>query len=237
MLNKYASLLPVYAVLLLLPLRAEEAATPPSAKGAEFPELVTKKGEVFREVTVLRAETDALLVRHEGGMARVSLFDLSPELQARYDFDPVVALKRYQEDLAIQRDQRKTALLKAEERRAAAVQAEAQRERLEIAKLEWIPVEAKVIRVLEEGVLLRASRVQMIPTRVRSTLGFLNDGPPKRVLTAFSPRPVLLLDPPAGLRPGQEWKGYLNPVSERFVIDHASGLPTIHAHRGASASP
>ena len=232
-----AILLLVIAPLFVLPTGAAEAEKPAAAPADEYPELVTKKGETFRKVVVMRVEADALLVRHEGGMARVSLFDLGPDLQARYDFDPVVALKRHQADLAIQREQRQTALLETEKRRAAAIRAEAAREELELAKAEWVPVEGNVIALTEEGVLLRAKRIQMVPTQVRSTLGFLNEGPPKRVLEAFSPGPVLLLDPPANLQPGQEWKGYLNPVNERFVIDHATGLPTIPAHRGASAAP
>jgi len=237
MLRKHASLLLVSALCPLLTLLAEEAAKAMPEKAADYPELVTTKGEIFRQVAVTRVEADALLVRHEGGMARISLFDLSPELQARYDFDPVAALKRYRENLATQRELRKTALLEAEKRHAAAIRIEAARERLEVAKAEWIPVEATVILIREEGALLSAKRIEMVPTRVRSTLGFLNEGPPERTLVAFSTGPVLLMDPPEGLRAGQKWRGYLNPVTERFVIDRATGLPTVPAHRGASAAP
>lgn len=185
----------------------------------------------------MRVEPDALVVRHAGGMARVSLFDLGPELQARYDFDPVIALKQYEADLAIQREKEKTAVLETEKRRAAAIRAEAAREQLELAKNEWVPVEAEVLAIRDEGALLRASRIVLVPTQVRSTLGFLNPGPPKRVLEPFSGRAVLLIDPPAELKPGDRWKGYLNPLAERFLIDPGTGLPTIPAHLGASAAP
>jgi hypothetical protein len=238
MLRIVASLL--FAIPLVLPLAGAafgEEKPPASPQADEYPELVTKKGEIFRKVTVLRVDPDALLVRHEGGMARVSLFDLGPEVRARYDFDPVEALKRYQADLAVQREQRQTAVLEAEKRRAAAIRVEAAREQFEVAKVEWAPVEAEVLAIREEGALLRASRIVLVPTQVRSTLGFLNPGPPKRVLEPFSGRPVLLLDRPAALKRGDQWKGYLNPLAERFVIDPGTGLPTIPAHRGASAAP
>jgi hypothetical protein len=238
MLRIVASLLFVIPLVPLLPGTIVGEEKPPASPQAdEHPELVTKKGEIFRKVTVMRVDADALLVRHEGGMARVSLFDLGPELQARYDFDPIEALKRYQADLAVQREQRQTAVLEAEKRRAAAIRAEAERERFEVAKDEWAPVEAEVLAIRDEGALLRASRIVLVPTQVRSTLGFLNPGPPKRVLEPFSGRPVLFIDPPAALKRGDQWKGYLNPLAERFVIDPGTGLPTIPAHRGASAAP
>ena len=39
------------------------------------------------------------------------------------------------------------------------------------------------------------------------------------------------------MRRGDKWKGYLNPLAERFVIDPGTGLPTIPAHLGVSAAP
>lgn len=238
MLKIVASFLFAISLVPLPPATAEDEAAPQSSPAAdEYPELTTKKGEVFQKVTVMRVEPDALVVRHAGGMARVSLFDLGPELQARYEFDPVIALKQYEADLAIQREKQKTAVLETEKRRAAAIRAEAAREQLELAKNEWVPVEAEVLAIREEGALLRASRIVLVPTQVRSTLGFLNPGPPKRVLEPFSGRAVLLIDPPAPMKPGDRWKGYLNPLAERFLIDPGTGLPTIPAHLGASAAP
>ena len=228
-------ILPLLTLLSVASLGEEKSASPSGAD--EYPELVTRKGATFRKVTIMRVDADALLVRHEGGMARVSLFDLGPELQARYDFDPVEALKRYRADLAVQREQRQTAVLETEKRRAAAIRAEAQREQLEVAKTEWTPVEAEVIKIQDEGALLRAKRIILVPTQVRSTLGFLNPGPPNRVLEPFYGLPILLLDPPGTMRRGDKWKGYLNPLAERFVIDQGTGLPTIPAHLGVSAAP
>ena len=206
-------------------------------KKPDFPELTTKDGRILRNAFVTAVEPDALLIRHEGGLARISLFELSPEIQARYDFDPVNALKVYQKNLEIDRERRKAQLLEAEKYRADAEKAQATRETLQMAKNEWIPVEATVSKITEAGALIHARRITMVPTKVRSTLGFLNDGPPERVLEPFSPRALLLKDPPVTLKRGDLWKGYLNPVPDSFVIDPASGLPTIPAHSGATLSP
>ena len=49
-------------------------------KKPDFPELTTKDGRILRNAFVTAVEPDALLIRHEGGLARISLFELSPEI-------------------------------------------------------------------------------------------------------------------------------------------------------------
>ena len=228
----------VFLIVLSLVLTAgAQEVRPETVKKPDFPELTTKDGRVFRNAFVTSVEADALLLRHEGGLARVSLFELNSEIQARYDFDPVTALKVYKENLEVDRERRKTQLLDAEKYRASLDKAQVAKETLQLAKAEWIPVEATVAKVTEAGALIRARRITMVPTKVRSTLGFLNDGPPKRVLEPFGAGAVLLKDPPPSLKQGDLWKGYLNPVPDSFVIDPASGLPTIAAHAGVTLPP
>ena len=228
----------VFLIVLTLALTAgAQEVVPESIKKPDFPELTTKDGRVFRNAFVTGVEPDALLLRHEGGLARVSLFELEAGIQARYDFDPVTALRAYQKNLETDRERRKTQLLEAEKFRAGVEKAQAAQETLQMAKIEWTPVEATVLKITDEGALIRAQRITMVPTKVRSTLGFLNDGPPERVLEPFSPGAVLLKDPPPSLKRGHRWKGYLNPVPDGFVIDPASGLPTIAAHSGAILTP
>lgn len=235
--SKFAGKTVFLMTLSLFVFSGAQEVTLESAKVPDFPELIMKDGRVLRNGIVTRVEPDALLIRHDGGIARVSLFELSPVIQARYNFDPVTALKVYQKNLDADRDRRKTQLLEAEKHRAAVEKAQAEREALMLARTEWVPVEATVLKVTEAGALISAKRITMVPTKVRSTLGFLNDGPPERVLVPFSPAAVLLKSPSPTLKRGDLWKGYLNPAPDSFVIDPANGLATVAAHSGVAVAP
>ncbi len=226
---------------LVTTLTAEEAVSPPP-HAVDFAELSTGTGRLFKNVSVTRVEADAILIQHEDGVARVSLFDLSPELQRKYDFDPVSALRVYQQHLVEDRERRKTMLLESLRYQAAEERAQAKRELARIARAEWLPVEATVVRSTDEGLLIRAKRIVMKPTQVRSTLGLLREGPPEKTLIPFDP-PLVLLQNPLEENPskmwisGESWKGYLNPYADRFVIDPDSGFPTIPTHRGILWTP
>jgi len=180
---------------------------------ADFATLETKDGTVLHKCFVSRVETDGLVVRHSGGVAHVSFFDLPPDIQKKYDFDPVTALKDYKSRIAIDRSRRKQMLLETEKQKAAEVRVLAELELYEIAKREWIPAEATIIAKREKGFFARARKIVLVPTKVISKLGFENDGPPKRELRQFGPGIIFLKQTAPGAVPGGKWQGYIDPVS------------------------
>jgi hypothetical protein len=212
---------------------SQEAPLPEPAP--DFAELVTTSGKSYRNVFVTKVEADAILIRHADGLSRVSLFDVSEEIQVRYHFDPVEGMKTYRKNLAENRERQKELFLAGEKQRAEAIRRAAEEELLALAKREWVPVVAVILNIEETGAKVRAKRIVFVPTKVRSALGFLNDGPPEIQYENFSEKPVFLKMDPSKLKSGMKWKGYLNPIPDRFVVDPATGLPTIPAHAGVSA--
>ena len=57
-------------------------------------DLRTTDGRVLRHVEFTEVGEDRVLVKHHDGSEHVYLFDLPPELQQRFHFDPVAALRR-----------------------------------------------------------------------------------------------------------------------------------------------
>ncbi|MEI9999512.1 MAG: hypothetical protein WDO13_10270 [Verrucomicrobiota bacterium] len=51
----------------------------------------TNDGVTYQDVRVLRVEDDAITIIYKDGGALVPLFKLSPELQKKFDYDPVKA--------------------------------------------------------------------------------------------------------------------------------------------------
>jgi hypothetical protein len=51
----------------------------------------TTDGKVYKNVSVVKAEPDAVTILHQDGGARVPLAILSPDLQKRFHYDPVTA--------------------------------------------------------------------------------------------------------------------------------------------------
>ena len=143
--------------------------------------IVTRDGREFHDCRVKRADEEGLVIEHTGGMARISFFDLSREMQEKYDFDPVVAMQAYRENQERERELGKkrnleAAKLKAEaERKAAAAELQIRAEK------EWIPVEARIVSVRENGAYAIVEKIRFEPTTVISKLGFENPGPPKRI--------------------------------------------------------
>ena len=72
----------VFALALTLPL---------SVISLHAEDWTTKDGKTYQEVSVVRAEPDAVTILHHNGGARVPLKNLPPELQKRFNFDPATA--------------------------------------------------------------------------------------------------------------------------------------------------
>lgn len=107
--------IPVFAWPLIS--AADEKQSGPAKPAIET--LETRKGDIPHNCCVSRVETDGLVIEHDGGLARVSLFDLNPSIQAQYDFDTIEAMDAYKRDQAVQRKLRKQLLLETENFKAA----------------------------------------------------------------------------------------------------------------------
>jgi len=66
-------------------------ALPVSMVALHAEDWTTKDGKTYQEVSVVRAEPDAVTILHHTGGARVPLKNLPPELQKRFSFDPAAA--------------------------------------------------------------------------------------------------------------------------------------------------
>lgn len=52
---------------------------------------ITRDGTIYKDVTVLKVEADAVTIIHHDGGALVPLANLGPDLQARFKYDPAKA--------------------------------------------------------------------------------------------------------------------------------------------------
>tara|TARA_R110002096_G_scaffold346131_8_gene539580 strand:+ start:214 stop:921 length:708 start_codon:yes stop_codon:yes gene_type:complete len=177
----------------------------------DFEVLETKDGLHFEDCFVTRVETDTLLIRHRGGMAQISLFDLDSTIQEKYEFDPIAALSAYKATQAKDRELRKQMLIETEKRRAERHFQAGKDARYKMAKNEWIPATGKLLHISKDKVLVDLWKIEMVPTKEISTLGFEREGPPKRKLSKFGTGSVLLKGIGEGLSLGDDWKGFVNP--------------------------
>ncbi len=115
----YRNALMVVSVMLILML---------SGARVQAEDWKTLGGETYHEVQVIKVEPDAITILHRDGGARVSIWNLSPELQKRFNYDPDKALAAA--DARAKKDAADAEALKAEMDRAVAVKkafADAQR--------------------------------------------------------------------------------------------------------------
>lgn len=197
----------------------------------EFPsEFTTKEGETYFDCKLKRAEKDSLIIEHKAGLAKISLFDVSPELQKKYDFDPVGAMKRYRQEQQIQRDLKWKRFLEGQ-KHAAAVENEKNYEKfLEKVKVSWLPVEAKIYKRNSSGAFVRAKRIKFVPTKTKSTLGFEIDGPPRKTLVPMEPSVIFI---EATKFTGPDWSGYLEPFAHG-TVDSSDFGADIPSYRGVA---
>lgn len=218
-------------VAALLPARGAEPAA------ASYPELKTRDGKVFHDCRVVRAEPDALVVEHRGGVARLSLFDLPESVQQAHGFDPFAAMEFYKARAEWQRELKWKMFWEKQAHEADQAKAADLEATLRTAQAEWVPVEATILQRLgDDAVLARCRRVVFERTRAKSTLGFDIEGPPKRKLVDFGEAAIVLRMVVPG-EIGAEWKGYVNPVSEGTHAFRYRGTPqSAAAHRAAPVS-
>lgn len=198
--------------------------TPPAAPAAgaekpvDYPELKLKNGKTYLDCRVVRIEPDALLVQHRGGMARLSLFEMPEAIQKAHGFDPFAAMEHARAEMDRQRELRWKLFWEKQEYESGQARVAEQEAILREAAREWVPVEATILRRLDDGVVLASCRrVAFEKTKTKSTLGFVIDGPPRRVLVDFGDGPLALrFAVPIGDTPasGSVWKGYVHPVSQ-----------------------
>lgn len=197
-----------------------DAKTAPPSRIIHFEVLETTDNRVYQQVTVRKAEPDSLLIEHLSGIVRVSLFDLSEEIQTRYHFDRDAAIEHYKRREAEQRAMRKQLLLERV-RQQAIEEGETRQQNLErLAKAEWIPVRAKILAVDKGNALAIVDRIVMKPTRTKTALGGEGlPGPPKKVFVRMSKSPVWLKEV-GDLRHASKdgraryWHGYIWPDGE-----------------------
>jgi hypothetical protein len=92
-------------------------------------DLTTADGRVLRHVEFSEADQERVLVKHHDGREHIFLYDLPPELQRRFHFDPIAALRRktaeverLKAELAVARGEAVAAQAKAEKAVAEARQ-------------------------------------------------------------------------------------------------------------------
>jgi hypothetical protein len=181
----------------------------------DFEKLETSDGKIYQRVTVRKIEPDSLLVEHLTGMARISLFDVSEEIQQHYEFDRDAAMAHYQARDAEQRALRKQMLLERV-RLQAAEEAQTRRENLERrAKLEWVPVRARIVKIRGSDALAFIDRIVLKETRTKTVFGGEGlPGPPKKEYVRLSKDPVWLRNIATEgerVKTGSYWNGYIWP--------------------------
>lgn len=213
-------------------LRGEETKKGPS----RYDKLSVKDGTVYRDCRVVKIEHDGLLVAHAGGMAKLSFFDLPESVQVEWGFDPFRAMAFYRENVEKERALRWRLFWERQHFESEQAKLEDSDRLWQKARREWVPVEAEVIQVVGEGrFLARCKRVTFQATKTKSTLGFIVDGPPKRVLVPLPGSPMILKLSVEGARTpsrGTTWRGFVHPSSEgkgSYRVKGAAGSASIHA--------
>ena len=211
--------------LILVQIHAQEAEV-------GFPsEFTTKNGNTYVECKVKRVEEGALVVEHKDGIAKISMFEVSADLQKKYNFDPVAAMEKYHRDKEAQR-KLKWKLFWEGQKHKAAVEAEKDREKfLEIVKTTWLPVEARVVKPGKDGAFVSASQIKFVATKTKSTLGFEIDGPKRKTLVRMSPNVIFITA--TGIS-GTYWKGYLEPFAHGTVPDPSGNGDEVPSYRAVA---
>gem|GEM_PF-4248845 len=79
-------------IVMPMPILASQGLTNATSPTASIPtNLVTRSGVTYKNITVIRAETDGIVINHTAGIAKVAFDDLPESLQRQYNYDPVKA--------------------------------------------------------------------------------------------------------------------------------------------------
>lgn len=202
-------------------------------KKPDFPELRTTTGHIYTNCFVRKVEPDALTIRHSKGMARISFFALSSKIQSQYDFDPIAAAKKASVDEKTRRETKwKLFWHNQEYESEKSKQAAADKLYLK-AKKTWIPIEATILEYKHGGAYISARRIVMVPTKTKSTLGFIKNGPPKKAFVPLNPGLIFIENPHAKIIAcyGSKWEGYIESFSTKKVPSPSTGRVTIEVRR------
>ena len=199
-------------------------------EGKSFDRLVTKDGREFLNAEVKRADEEGLVIQHSGGMARVSFFDLSREIQEKYDFDPVAAMQAYRQNQEKEREFRQQRTLEAAKLKAEAERKLAAAELQKRAEKEWLPNEAHIVSVQENGAYAIVEKIRFEPTTITSKLGFENPGPPKRITEPLGGGLLFLRSIAHEFTPSARWKGYMEPFPTAMKPHPDTGEKSVPVH-------
>ncbi len=168
----------------------------------------------FDDCRLIRAEPDALLIRHSKGIARLPFPVLDDELKKTFHYDPGKAY-----EAAYAHYEKEQQLRKWKFREEETVRAMREHEAvMESIKSSWIPAEATVIRTTKNGVYVTAMQI------------IRNDGS-GRILKPFGPGCLFLPENSSDLRPGSLWMGYICPSPDDTVLDLNGEMFTVPFHQ------
>jgi type II secretory ATPase GspE/PulE/Tfp pilus assembly ATPase PilB-like protein len=201
-----------------------------------FPsKLETKKGLVFYDCKLKRVETDALIIEHRDGVAKVLMFDLDESFQIRYQFDPVAAMEKYKIDQKVQREEKWQRFWEAQQYQATAAEQEELQKLREYAKSFWTPIEATIRKTTKDGIYVSAKRITFVPTKTKSTLGFEIDGPLIKKLVPFDHNVIFIRNTNTnrGL-----WEGYVEtfPTGTAPLSSYQGQESQVPSYRGVARS-
>ncbi|MDF1658379.1 MAG: hypothetical protein P1U58_12265 [Verrucomicrobiales bacterium] len=192
--------------------------------------LITKDGREFSDCRIKRADEEGLIIEHSEGIARISFFDLSNEMQERFDFDPVAAMQAFRKHQKTEQETLKQRTLALTQIRAEAERKAADEELQKRVIAEWTPVEAHIISVRENGAYAIVRKVYFEPTTVVSKLGLKRPGPPKRLTTPIGSGPLFLQCIAHEFATGSSWNGYIEPSSTHRVTHPDTGEKSVPVH-------
>jgi hypothetical protein len=123
-------------------------------------DITTLRGEKFTNVTISRVEPDGIVVVKKDGIVKIPFSDLSPEIRARYGYDPEKAAQ-YKTAVQVADNQRAAeAGAVAAANAAAATQAVAVKAQQEdLAKVKKYRIEGVVFEKTGEGLVLNYADV------------------------------------------------------------------------------
>jgi|TARA_B110000305_G_C19401202_1_gene620257 hypothetical protein len=168
----------------------------------------------FKECQLIRAEPDALLIRHKKGIARLSFSVLNKTLKDAFRYNPDEAYKA-----AYAHYEKERHLEKWKLREEEIVRAMRKHEIItEVIKTTRIAAEATVLRATDDGIYVAAMQICQ------------NDGCGK-ILKPFGPGCLFLPENSRHLRPGSLWKGYICPPPDYTVLDLYGEMFTVPFHK------
>jgi len=199
----------------------------------DFTELQTSAGKTYLNCFVTKIAADTLTVRHSKGMARISFFSLSKEIQNQYNFDPIAAVKKSNIEDKNRRDTKWKLFWEKQKHEATVANETAAKALYNEAKKSWHPIRAVILEFRDGGAYIRADRIVFVPTKKKSTLGFTVAGPPKMTIVPIKPDIIFIQNPYgkiAALK-GRLWEGYMEPFSRGKIGNLSTGHISISVFR------